>query len=122
MEEIVGQNPHLQAGLVGLEPLATGFVPAQGVLPFLDPVFDLGPTVIDFDHLTGRQPGAGNHEADPGEKLTPVPFELGHYPARPAPTLGLVVEINNLDLNVALGRSADRTTEMRRHQPIQVLI
>ena len=54
MQEVVGQNPHLQPGLVGLEPLATGFVPAQGVLAFLDPVFDLGPAVIDLDHLTGR--------------------------------------------------------------------
>jgi hypothetical protein len=34
----------------------------------------------------------------------------------------MVVEVNNLDLNAALGRSADRTTEMRPHQPIRVLI
>ena len=54
MQEIVGQNPHLQPGLVGLEPLATGLVPAKRVLPFLDPVFDLCPAVIDLDYFTGR--------------------------------------------------------------------
>ena len=45
MQKVVGQNHHLQPGLVGLERLATGLVLAQGVLPFLDPVFDLGPPV-----------------------------------------------------------------------------
>ena len=67
MQEIVGQNPHLQPGLVGLEPLATGFVPPKSVLPFLDPVFDLGPAVIDLDHLPGRKPGVGDHKANPGK-------------------------------------------------------
>ena len=54
MQEVVGQKPHLQPGLVGLEPLAAGFVPTQGVLPFLDPVFYLGPAVIDLDYSTSR--------------------------------------------------------------------
>ena len=80
MEKVIGQHPHLQPGLVGFEPLATGLVPAQGVLPFLDPVFDLGPAVIELDHLTGRQPGVGDHKADAGEKLATVPFNLGHHP------------------------------------------
>ena len=71
MQEVVGQNPHLQPGLVGLEPLATGLVPAQGVLAFLDPVFHLAPAVIDLDHLTGRQPGVGDHKADAGEQARP---------------------------------------------------
>ena len=48
MQKVVGQNPHLQPGLVGLEPLTASLVPAQGVLPFLDPVFYLGPAVIDL--------------------------------------------------------------------------
>src|SRR5208337_1484798 len=104
-------------GLVGLKPLATGFVPPKSILPFLDPVFYLGPAIIDLHHLAGRQPGVGDHQADPGEKLAPMPLDLGHYPARPVPTLGLVLEVNDLDLNAALGRSADWTTEMRRHQP-----
>jgi hypothetical protein len=38
-----------------------------------------------------------------------VPFDLGHYPPRPDPTLGLVVEVNNPDLDAALRRSAHRS-------------
>ena len=56
MEKVVGQNPHLQPGLIGLETLATGLVPAQDVLALFDPVFDFSPAVIDLDHFTGRQP------------------------------------------------------------------
>jgi hypothetical protein len=50
-QEVAGQNPHLEPGLVGLEPLATGFVPPQSVLPFLDAVFDLGPAIVDLGSL-----------------------------------------------------------------------
>jgi hypothetical protein len=51
-----------------------------------------------------------------------VPLNLGHYPPKPAPILGLVVKVNDLDLNATLGRSAHRATEVRRYQLIQVLI
>jgi hypothetical protein len=74
VEEVVGQNPHLEPGLVGLEVLATGLVPPESVLSFLDPVFYLGPAIIDLDHLAGRQPGVGDHQADPGEKLAAIYF------------------------------------------------
>ena len=56
MPEVVRQNPHLQPGLVGFKSLATGLVPRQGVLALFDPVFDLGPAIIDLDHFTGREP------------------------------------------------------------------
>jgi hypothetical protein len=48
VEEVVSQKPHLQPRLVGLEALATGLIPPQGVLSFLDPVFYLGPDIISF--------------------------------------------------------------------------
>jgi len=49
--------------------------------PSFDPVFDLGPAVIDLDHLPGREPGVSEYKADPGKKLAPVPPDLGHHPA-----------------------------------------
>ena len=49
-----------------------------------------------------------------------MPLDLGHYPARPAPTLGLVVEVNDLDLNAALWRSAHRTVQVRFQEAHQV--
>jgi len=116
MQEVAGQNPHLQAGLVGLEPLATGFVPPKSVLSFLDPVFYLGSAIIDLDHFTGRHPGVGDHKSDPGEKRAPMPLDLGHYSLRPAPTLGLVLEVNDLDLNTACWRSPCRSVQVRSQE------
>lgn len=64
VQEVVSQNSHLEPGLIGLEPLTSGFVPAQGVLAFLAPVFDLCPAIIDLGHLTGWQPGVGHHKTE----------------------------------------------------------
>src|SRR5208282_4276819 len=122
MQEVVSQNPHLQPGLVGLKPLAAGLVQTESILALLNPVFHIPPAVIDLGHLTGRVPGAGNHKAYTGEQLTPVPLDLARHPARPAPTLGLVVEINDLDLNAALGRPAHRAVQMRSNQAHQIPI
>ena len=85
----------------------------QCVFALLDTVFHIPPAVIDLDHLAGREPGVGEHKADPGEHLTTASLDLGHYPPRPTPTLGLVVEINIFDLNAALGRSAHRSVYVR---------
>ena len=38
MEQVVRDKVHLQPGFVRCEPVATGFIPAQRVLAFLDPV------------------------------------------------------------------------------------
>jgi len=51
MKEIVRQKSHLQPGLVGLKAMATCFVPAQGVLALLDPVFYLCPAIVDLDYF-----------------------------------------------------------------------
>jgi hypothetical protein len=53
VQEVVSQNPHLSPGLVGLEPLATGLVPVQGVFALLDPDFDLCTAIIDLGQLAG---------------------------------------------------------------------
>ena len=53
MQEVVGQNPHLQPGLVGLETVSAGLVSAQGIFALFEPIFDLGPAVIDLEHFTG---------------------------------------------------------------------
>jgi len=43
MQEIIGQNPHLQRGLVGLETLGNGLVPAESIFALLDPVSQIAP-------------------------------------------------------------------------------
>tara|TARA_B100000809_G_scaffold39526_1_gene34598 strand:+ start:188 stop:349 length:162 start_codon:yes stop_codon:yes gene_type:complete len=51
VQEIERQKPHLQPGLVGLKAMATRFVPAQGVLALLDPVFYLCPVMVELDYF-----------------------------------------------------------------------
>ena len=41
---------HLQPGFVGFKAMATCFVPAQGVLALLDPVFYLCPVMVELDY------------------------------------------------------------------------
>jgi hypothetical protein len=106
VQEVVGQNSHLQPGLVGFKALAAGLVPAQGVFAFFDPVFHIPPAVLDLGHLAAREPGVGDHKADAGEQFAPVPLDLGHYPARFMPALRLILQIHYLDLNPILGRTA----------------
>ena len=57
MQKVVSQNPHLQSGLVGLETLATGLVPAQCVLPLFDPVLKLPTTQSGFISILSKSCG-----------------------------------------------------------------
>jgi hypothetical protein len=48
VQKIVGQHPHLQPGLVGLKPLATGLVLTESIPAFLDAVLPLAPALTDL--------------------------------------------------------------------------
>ena len=49
--------------------MATGLLPAQGFLPFSDPVLNSPTTVVHLDHLPGSELGIGHNESDPWEEL-----------------------------------------------------
>ena len=51
VKQVVGQGSHLEAGLIGFKTVATGLVPAKGVLPPLDPVLHISPAAVDLHHL-----------------------------------------------------------------------
>ncbi len=51
VKQVVGQGSHLEAGLIGFKAVATGLVPAKGVLPPLDPVLHISPAAVDLHHL-----------------------------------------------------------------------
>ncbi len=93
--------------------MTAGLVPAKGVLAFFDPILHVTPAVVGLDHLGLGQTGVGHDETDPGEELPGVPFDLADHPARLGPTFSLVTEINDLDLDAAFGRPADRSPKMR---------
>ena len=48
LQRVVSLYPYLRSGLVGLEPMAAGLVPAQRVLAFIDPLLQMGPEDLSF--------------------------------------------------------------------------
>ena len=122
VKQVVGQGSHLEAGLIGPEAVAASLVPAKSVLPLLDPVLDISPTIVDLHHLHPREPKVGHDEIDFGEHLPWGPFQFADHPAGPRPALGTVVEIENLDLRPPLGRAANGPCEMGINESLQVLI
>ncbi|HTY22842.1 MAG TPA: hypothetical protein VMC85_06915 [Desulfomonilaceae bacterium] len=105
VQEIARQYSHEQAVLVGSESMATRLVPAQRVLALFDPVFNVPAPIVNLNHLPRREPGIGHNESDPWEEFSIVPLDLGNCPALPVPGLRLAPEINQPNLNPALGRS-----------------
>jgi hypothetical protein len=54
VQEVIGQDSHKQPALVGGRAVATGFVPAQKVLPLFDSVLSIAVAVVHLDHFPGR--------------------------------------------------------------------
>ena len=87
MKQVVGQGPHLETGLIGFKAVAAGLVPAQGVLPLLDPVLGISSGIVDLHRLRFVEPGIGHDEIDLREQLPLEPFQLADHPAGPRPSL-----------------------------------
>ncbi len=56
--------------------MATGLFPAQGVLPFSDPVLNSPTTVVHLNHFPGRELGIGHNEPDPWGEFPIVRLDL----------------------------------------------
>ena len=56
VEQVVGEKAHFQPGFVRWETVTTRLVPAQGVLAFLDPVFNIPSAVVYLDPFTRCKP------------------------------------------------------------------
>jgi len=119
VQEVVGQDPHEQAGLVGCESTATRLVPTQRGLPLFDPVLNVAASVVHLNHFPGRQLGIDHDESDPGKEFPFVPLDLGNYPALSIPSLCLAPEINQPDLNPTLGRPTHGTRQIRLNESVQ---
>ena len=122
VKQVVGQGPHLEAGLIGPEAVATGLVPAKGVFALLDPVLDISSTAVDLHHLRPVGPGVGHDKIHVRDQLIRTPFQLAHHPAGPCPALGLIGKIHHLDLMPAPGRTADRACHMGRNLFIELRV
>ena len=112
MEQVIGQKPLLEPGLVRLELVATGLVPTQGVLAFFDPILHVRPAVIGFHDFLREQLGVSNDEAHPRKKFIQMPLDLADHPARLAPTHGLILEIEESNLDVGPGPTPRRSAKI----------
>lgn len=99
LQQVVGQSPHLQPGLVGFKPVIAGLVPMEGVFGLFGRVFHIDSAIVDPHHFPGRKGGVGDDEAHPVEKLTGVAFDLAHHPAAFLPSPGTIgkLEVQCID-------------------------
>jgi len=119
VQEVVGQDSHKQPSPIGGEATATGLVPAQRVLTFLDPILNVAPPVVHLDHLPRRELGIGHDKPDPWEEFPLVPFDLGYHSTLSVPRLGPIPEINQPHLNSTLGRPPHGTRQVRVNESVQ---
>ena len=94
-------------------------VPAQRVLPLFDSILNVPASVVNLDHLPGRKLGIGHDKPDPWEEFSVVPLDFGNHPALSIPSLRLVPEINQPDLNSTLGRSPHRMSQILVDESVQ---
>ena len=69
VEQIVGEASDEEPCLVRCKPMAACFVPAEGVLPFLDPVFNFSPAVVNCDYLFRFKIRVGHDESTVAKKF-----------------------------------------------------
>ncbi len=119
VQEVVRQNPHEQPGLIRCEPTATRLVPGERVLTLFDPVLNVATPVVHVDHISDRELRVGHDKADPRKEFPIVPLDLGDHSAVFVPSLCLIPEINQPDLNSTLERSPHRTRQIRGDESVQ---
>src|SRR5208283_4126448 len=66
VEQIVGKTSDQKPCLIRGKPMATRLVPSERVLPFLYPVFDLSPTIVDRDQSLCFHVRVGHDKSDTG--------------------------------------------------------
>jgi hypothetical protein len=69
----------------------------------LDPPLGRAPSVGEPDHPFRAPPQVRRHEADTGEQLARVPFDLGHHPPSTVPRLRPIPEAVVEDLRLLRG-------------------
>jgi len=103
--QIVGQCVQLQPHLVVAEPSARQPRPAKGILALLDVLLGGAALVVEPHHPVWFHRQVGDDEADFGEQLARMPFDLGDHPARLVPRRRLILEVLVEALDLGLRRS-----------------
>jgi len=113
VEQVVGQASDEKPCLIRCKPMATCFVPSEGVLPFLYPVFDLSPPIVSRNYLFSFHTGVGHDKPDTRKQFTHMPLYLTDNPSGPVPFFSLVLELGHPDLYAALWRATGGPLQVR---------
>ena len=102
--------------------MAARFVPAEGVLPFFYPVFNLSTAIVNRNHLVRFKVPVGHDESNTGKEFTHMPFDLADNPPGFIPLLRLVLKLDHPDMYAALWGTTDRTPQVRQNVPLQAIV
>jgi hypothetical protein len=122
VKQIVGKTSDEKPGLIGCEAVATRFVPAEGVLPFFYPVFDLSSTIVNRNYLLRFKVRVGHDKSDTGKKFTHMPFDFTDNPPGLNLFLRLVLKLDHPDLHAALWRATGGPLQVRRNVHLQAIV
>ena len=103
-------------------PRGVRFVPSKRVFPLLYPVFDLSPPIVDRDYSLCFHVRVGYNKSDTGEEFPNMPFDLTDNSSGLIPFLGLVQELDHLDLYAALSRATGGALQVRQDDLLQAVV
>ena len=122
VEQIVGQTSDEKPCLICCKPMAARFVPSKRIFPLLYPVLDLSPPIVDRDYSLCFHVRVGYNKSDTGEEFPNMPFDLADNPSGLIPFLGLVLELDHLDLYAALWRATGGPLQVRQDDLLQAVV
>ena len=122
VEQIVGQTSDEKPCLIRCKPMAARFVPSKRVFPLLYPVLDLSPPIVDRDYSLCFHVRVGYNKSDTGEEFPNMPFDLTDNSSGLIPFLGLVLELDHLDLYAALWRATGGPLQVRQDDLLQAVV
>jgi len=122
MEQVIRQTSDDEPCLICCKPMTTRLVPSQGILSLFDPVFNLGTTIVDRNHLVRLKIRVCHNESDTRKEFTHVPFDFTDDPSGIIPSLRLVLELDHPDLYAALWRATGGPLQVRRDVPLQTVV
>ena len=105
MEQVIRKTSDEKPCLIGCEPMATCFVPAEGVLSFFDPVFNLSTAIVNRNYSLRFEMRVGHNKSNAGEEFTHMPFDFTDNPSGFIPFLSLVMKLYHPYLYAAFWRT-----------------
>ena len=91
MKQVVCKKAHFQPGFVSCELMTARLIPAERILALFNPVFNIAPSVVNFDHRACLNPGIGHDEIIPWKKFGTMPLDFGDHSPGFVPAFSLIL-------------------------------